>query len=89
MRHIFISTPFRSGSALTSRMLNAHSLVGMTVDKLTNKISKNSVLMVSCQNYICLEILPNKTLKHDHTVLGVHIGVHIGVYQPCPRFFIR
>ena len=34
MRHIFISNPFRSGSALTSRMLNAHSLVGMTVDKL-------------------------------------------------------
>ena len=50
MKHIFISNPFRSGSALTSRMLNAHSLVGMTVDKLTNKISKNSVFMVSCQN---------------------------------------
>ena len=33
-RHIFISNPMRSGSALTSRMLNAHSQVGMTVDKL-------------------------------------------------------
>ena len=31
---IFMATPFRSGSALTSRMLNAHSQVGMICDKL-------------------------------------------------------
>ena len=31
---IFMSTPMRSGSALTSRMLNAHSQVGMISDKL-------------------------------------------------------
>ena len=31
---IFMATPFRSGSALTSRMLNAHSQVGMISDKL-------------------------------------------------------
>ena len=31
---IFMSTPMRSGSALTSRMLNAHSQVGMICDKL-------------------------------------------------------
>ena len=34
MEHIFISNPFRSGSSLISRMLNAHSQIGMTVDKI-------------------------------------------------------
>ena len=31
---IFMATPFRSGSAMTSRMLNAHSQVAMVCDKL-------------------------------------------------------
>ena len=31
---LFIASTFRSGGALTTRMLNAHSQIGMTADKL-------------------------------------------------------